>query len=390
MNGPYILFGYAVALILVLVGFWIVRRSIPELRGMRSLSIFILFGVTAVFLLAARNRAPALLSVFGANALLLFGPLYFYVAAAQILGVRARGIRWLSALSIVGAGVLYWSSLVHPQILVRLLVHGVVVGTVFLAAAVHLFRNRDASLRTAVRASAWFAATMAALEFAWMSYPRLVGITPNFEHPDPADAAFSYLAVILALAAVGALSWLSLCVHRAELERAAQTDSLTGLLNRRAFEVVLHRDLQRCHRSGTTLGVMLIDVDYFKKVNDSFGHAVGDRVLRRIGVALTAQVRPSDVLCRYGGEEFVILLRRAGVEDAQAAGERIRSHIERLADLPEGIHVTASIGVAVNLPGESPDELLLRADEALYRSKREGRNLVTLYRSPRRGNLVSM
>jgi len=390
MNGPYMLFGYALALTLVLVGFNIVRRSIPELLGIRRLSMFILFGLTAAFLLASRNRAPALLSVFAANTLLLFGPLYFYAAAAEILAVRARGIQWCSALSAAGVPVMYWFSLIHPQILVRLLVHGVVIGTIFAASAVLLFRNRDASLRTAARASAWFATAMAALEFTWMSYPWVLGMTPSFEHPDPADAAFSYLAMILALAAAGALSWLALCVHRCELEHAAQTDSLTGLLNRGAFEVVLRRDLQRCHRSGASMGVMLIDIDYFKQVNDSFGHAVGDRVLRRIGTTLAAHLRPSDVLSRYGGEEFVVLLREAGVEDAQAAAERIRCDIEGLDDLPERISLTASIGVAVNLPGESPDELLLRADEALYRSKREGRNLVTLYRSPRRGNLVSM
>jgi len=390
MNGPYILFGYAVALVLVLVGFWVVRRSIPELRGIRRLSIFILFGVTAAFLLAARNRTPALLSVFVANSLLLFGPLYFYAAAAEILGVRARGIRWFSALAFAGSAVLYWSSIPHPQILVRLLVHGGVIGTIFVGAAVLLFRNQDASHRTAARASAWFAMAMATLEFAWMSYPWLLGMTPSFEHPDPVDTAFSYLAMILALAAVGALSWLALCVHRVELEHVAQTDSLTGLLNRGAFEAVLRRDLQRCHLSGATLSVMLIDIDYFKQVNDSFGHAVGDRVLRRVSAALASRTRPSDVLSRYGGEEFVVLLRNAGAEDAHAAAERIRSHIEALDDLPEGINLTASIGVAVSLSGESPDELLLRADEALYRSKKEGRNLVTLYRSPRRGNVVSL
>lgn len=390
MDGPYLLFGYALALALVLVGFRIVRRAIPELRGIRRLSIFILFGVTATFLLAARNRAPAVMSVFAGNFLLLFGPLYFYTAAAEILGVRARGLRWLAGLGFAGTAVLYWSSLIHPQIFVRLMVHSVVIGTIFAASALLLFRTQKAPLASAARASAWFAAAMAALEFTWMFYPWILRITPNFEHPDPEDAAFSYLAMLLALASVGALSWLSLCVHRGELEHVAQTDSLTGLLNRGAFEVVLRRDLQRCHRSGSTVAVMLIDLDYFKQVNDSFGHAVGDRVLRRISSALTAHTRPSDVLSRYGGEEFVVLLREAGVDDAHAAAERIRSEVQALEDLPEGVNLTASIGVAVNLPGEAPDELLGRADEALYRSKKEGRNLVTLYCSPRRGNLVSM
>ncbi|HTV81739.1 MAG TPA: GGDEF domain-containing protein [Acidobacteriaceae bacterium] len=390
MDGPYILFGYAVALVLVLIGFAVVRRSVPELRGIRRLSLFILCGIAALFLLAARDRVPALLSLVVANSLLLFGPLFFYAAAAEILGVRARGLRWLTALSIAGVAILFWSSLIHPQILVRLVAHGIIIGTIFVAAAVLLFRNRDVSVGTAARASAWFATVMAALEFAWLSYPWILGIRPNLQHPDPIDAAFSYLAMILALAAVGALSWLSLCVHRRDLEHMAQTDSLTGLLNRGAFEAVLRRDLERCNRSGASIGVMLLDLDYFKQINDSFGHAIGDRVLRRISATLSAGIRPSDVLSRYGGEEFVILLRQSGVEDAQAAAERLRSDVEALEDLPEGIRMTASIGVAVSLPGDSPDGFLLRADEALYRSKKEGRNLVTLYRSPRRGTVVSM
>ncbi|MGA7884173.1 MAG: GGDEF domain-containing protein [Acidobacteriaceae bacterium] len=390
MYAPYILFGYAVALSLVLIGFAVVRRSMPELRGIRPLSMFVVLALIAVFLMAARDHAPALLTLTLANILLLIGPLYFYAATAEILDVRTRGIWWLVLLCLAGIGMEFWYSLVHSRIVVRLFAHGIVVGASFAAASILLFRNRDEPVEIPARASAWFAAVMAALQVAWLCSPWLLHTTPSFLHPDPVDAAFSYLAMVLALASVGALVWLSLCVHRGELQRIAQTDSLTGLLNRGAFEVVLNRDVRRCQRSGTTLAVMLIDLDYFKQVNDSFGHAVGDRVLRRISGALSERIRPSDVLARYGGEEFVILLRESGVEDAHGAAERIRSDIQGLDGLPEGISLTASIGVAVSMPGESPDELLLRADEALYRSKREGRNLVTLYRSPRRSNLASM
>lgn len=390
MYAPYILFGYAVTLALVLIGFAIVRRSIPELRGIHRLSGFVVTAILAVFLLAARNHAPAAISVVLSNSLLLFGPLFIYAAAADILAVPARGLRWLAALSVAGVPGVLWFTSFHPDIRLRLLVHGVVIGGIFAATAGLLFRNQDAGLDTAIRASGWFAAAMAILQVAWLSYPWLLRLTPSFQHPDIIDAAFSYLAMVLAFTVIGALGWLSLCVYRRELERVAQTDSLTGLLNRGAFEVILRRDLRRCDRSGAMVGIMLIDLDYFKQVNDSFGHAVGDRVLRRISAALGARIRPSDVLARYGGEEFVVLLREASVQDAHGAAERIRSGIQSLDDLPEGISLTASIGVAVSMPGESPDELLLRADEALYRSKREGRNLVTMYRSPRRASIVSM
>lgn len=390
MYAPYILFGYAVTLVLMLIGFMIIRRSMPELRGIRPLSIFVCIAVAGVFLMAARNFAPAVLTLALANILLLVGPLYFYAATAEILDVRTRGIRWLVILCLAGVSMEFWYSLIHSLIRIRLLAHGVVVGTCFTASALLLFRNEDESVAFPARASAWFVTAMAVLQFAWLSSPWLLHTQPDFLHPGPLDAGFSYLAMMLALACVATLVWLSLCVHRCELQRMAHSDSLTGLVNRGAFEVILSRDLRRCHRSGTTLGVMLIDLDYFKQVNDSYGHAVGDRVLRRISGALSARIRPTDVLARYGGEEFVVLLRDSGAEDAHGAAERIRSDIQALDGLPDGISLTASIGVAVSMPGESPDELLLRADEALYRSKREGRNLVTLYRSPRRGSLVSM
>lgn len=389
MYAPYILFGYAATLALVLIAFAIIRRSIPELRGIRPLSNFVLVALFGVILLAARNRAPALLTMAFANVLFLIGPLYIYAAAAEILDLRTRGIRWLVGLCVAGVGAQLWYSVIQPRILIRLVIHGVVVGAFFAAAAVLLFRNQDESVEIPARASAWFATTMVALQLAWLSSPWLLHTHPTFFSPDPIDAAFSYLAMLLALASGGALVWLSLCVHRRELQRVAETDSLTGLLNRGAFEVILSRDLRRAHRSGVTLGVLLIDLDYFKQVNDSYGHAVGDRVLRQMSGTLSARIRPSDVLARYGGEEFVILLRASNAEDAQGAAERIRCDVERLDEMPDGIRLTASIGVAVSLPGESPDELLLRADEALYRSKKEGRNLVTLYRSPRRSKLAS-
>jgi diguanylate cyclase (GGDEF)-like protein len=186
--------------------------------------------------------------------------------------------------------------------------------------------------------------------------------------------------MVLGLATVIGLLWLALTVHRQALHKMAQTDSLTSLLNRRAFEEILRRDLLRSDRSGNALGIMLIDLDYFKQVNDSLGHFAGDDVLRRIALVLRDGTRPSDVLARYGGEEFVVLLRNAGVTESMTAAERIRSQIASLGGLPGSVNLTASIGVAVCQAKDTATEFLLRADEALYRSKREGRNLVSLYR----------
>jgi diguanylate cyclase (GGDEF)-like protein len=193
---------------------------------------------------------------------------------------------------------------------------------------------------------------------------------------------------MLGLGNVVALAWLSLSAHRHELEVVAQTDSLTGLLNRGAFEEILRRELKNPASPGWRVALLLIDVDYFKQVNDAHGHLVGDDVLRRIGAALRLGIRPSDVLARFGGEEFVILLHDACLESAEEVAERLRGDIAALDDLPQRVSLTASFGVAASVLGESATEFLLRADEALYRSKREGRNLVRVDRGGRRMAVV--
>lgn len=389
MYTPYIMFGYAVSLALCLLGFFIIHRTVPEVRGTRPLSLFLLCGLAAVILVGARRIVPSPVGVVVANFLFVLGTVCFYAAAAEILAVPPRLLRWLAALPFLSLPVFYWAA-IHPNLRLRLLAHCAGVGISYLAAAILLFRHRDAELRPALRPAAWLVTSMVAVQVAWTLYPWVFRVHLNYFYPDPIIAAFSYLSMMIAVASGVALMWLSLSAHRNQLRHTAQTDSLTGLLNRGAFESILRRELQRARRSGASHGVLLIDLDYFKQVNDSFGHHVGDHVLRRISAALTIGTRPSDVLARYGGEEFVVLLRQSGMDESRAAAERIRLDIAALSDLPQHISLTVSIGVATSLPGESPDEFLLRADEALYRSKREGRNLVTMYRKPRSGSVVSV
>lgn len=161
-------------------------------------------------------------------------------------------------------------------------------------------------------------------------------------------------------------------------ERGAKIDVLTGLPNRRYFDEVLSIERPR-RRSNDSLGILMIDIDHFKILNDRFGHATGDRVLRAVAGAIAQGVRAEDTPARYGGEEFAVLLRRASAEQAIEVGERIRNLVVRLHPASLGIDepVTVSIGVAVSgsdqiaIPG-----LVERADQALYRAKRLGRDRV--------------
>lgn len=167
---------------------------------------------------------------------------------------------------------------------------------------------------------------------------------------------------------------------RESLRRQSLLDPLTGLFNRRYFDETLKRELVRARRKAMPLSLLVLDIDHFKRVNDSFGHAAGDAVLRTIAQQIRAWVREGDVACRYGGEEFVILLPECGVEVSTGRAERLRAAIESTLPHADGSgpeRVTASFGVA-EYPshGGDAEALFWAADKALYRAKQLGRNRV--------------
>jgi two-component system cell cycle response regulator len=162
------------------------------------------------------------------------------------------------------------------------------------------------------------------------------------------------------------------------MRELATTDQLTGLGNRHLFFELATRYLARAEREGRVLCMLVADVDHFKQVNDQHGHALGDRVLRAVGDVLRASSRKGDLVARFGGEEFVLLMPNCGAEDALAKAEKIRRDCEQLD--ASGVRLTISIGVACFDPGdpESLDSLFGRADKALYDAKRLGRNRVIM------------
>jgi diguanylate cyclase (GGDEF)-like protein len=154
------------------------------------------------------------------------------------------------------------------------------------------------------------------------------------------------------------------------------TDGLTGLLNHRAFQERLGEEMQRAHRHGTALSLIMADVDHFKHYNDDHGHQAGDRMLREVAQALTEIARSYDSVARYGGEEFAVILPGSDAESATAIAERMRMRVARLHR--GGFNVTASFGVGSFSPGAPTQEALIaHADKALFASKQRGRDRVT-------------
>ena len=165
--------------------------------------------------------------------------------------------------------------------------------------------------------------------------------------------------------------------NEATIQELMHTDPLTGVGNRRRLDEALVTEIARSQQQGTVLCLLMTDLDHFKEVNDRYDHAVGDEVLKRFAVLLGDYCRQGDLVTRFGGEEFVLLLPDADLESAVACAERIRQRLESQPLVPSVGRMTASFGVAMLAHDEESADLLRRADQALYRSKKEGRNRVT-------------
>jgi diguanylate cyclase len=173
---------------------------------------------------------------------------------------------------------------------------------------------------------------------------------------------------------------------RDELEHTrlqVSIDALTGLKNRRAFDATLQESCSQANKPAAALSLLLIDIDHFKDVNDTYGHLIGDKVIRSVGTLLSANIKGKDTVARIGGEEFAVLLPETPLANAERVGEVLRTAVERSrltrADTGETVgRVTVSIGVAAYQPGESTENFLERADKALYLSKKAGRNRVSV------------
>ena len=188
----------------------------------------------------------------------------------------------------------------------------------------------------------------------------------------------NFIVFMLVVLATIVLTNMMVSFYQKKLAFMATIDHLTQLMNRQAFEMFSLNMLADSRRSHTSLAVMMIDIDHFKKVNDTYGHAAGDKVLQEVAAILKNTVREADLVCRWGGEEFVVFLHKCAVADAERIAEQLRSKVA--AQLYEyelyHLNVTLSIGIASYRHDEGLQEVMARADGALYLAKDTGRNRV--------------
>ncbi|MDQ2105820.1 GGDEF domain-containing protein [Azospirillum sp. C340-1] len=354
---------------------WRVHRHITALAYWAGGA---LVGACGLALIALYGVWPAALVVPLANAL---------VASTYVLnwfGVRSfagRPIPWRSGLAVLAAMTAgnMWFVVIENDVTARILIASTGFCGLLLLAALELWRMEPADrLRRAQRVTAMvfllhalFVAGRAVLT-AWSEPVSSILV------PDPVQSA-SFLESILAITAWG-FGFLSMTSERlqADLDRIATIDPLTGALNRRAFMSHAERELLRAQRSGAPLTLLLLDLDRFKRVNDTFGHLAGDALLRRFSEIVSARLRRTDLFGRYGGEEFCLLLPDTDQIGAAALAEALRRDVAaRPLDFQgQEIAATVSIGIAACHGGEPLDAALAAADRALYRAKHNGRNQV--------------
>ena len=195
-------------------------------------------------------------------------------------------------------------------------------------------------------------------------------MTPNHNNPPPATGQCA--------TPDSCATRLELARQIAELESRVTTDALTGLWNRAHFDHIIEKELDRSLRHRQPLSLILLDIDNFKRINDAFGHQVGDRVLRELAIVANSAIRSSDALFRWGGEEFAVLFEGMPLDEARQLCEQLRARVQAIdcTEFAPGWSMTISAGVTERTGLAHHEKLVSRADALLYEAKRAGRNRI--------------
>lgn len=350
----------------------------------RALSFFVygqFLRALGMLLISFRGIIPLLLSAHVGNILVYIGIALEIFAFTLISPSRFRLTEPLIAVVVTGALLFASIDFLYPDQAVAktryVLVSSLVISSLYALGGLSLF---GATCSSRLRKGLGAIFIVLALCFLGRLHPSFAHgmniFTPGLIQ------SLTFVAILIATIVCG-IGFMLLMHEAADkaLRLAATTDALTGLANRRRFNEVLNTEFFRLKRSGAPLSLIILDVDYFKRFNDRYGHVQGDECLRAIGQAIKASVhRPPDLAARFGGEEFVVIAPETGANGALALAERIRHAVTRLEipheDNTAAPHVTASLGVATRYASEleTPESLVELADQALYQAKHSGRN----------------
>lgn len=363
------------------------REILPQLQSSALVwrrGTLLLAGACVFF--ASINKIPVRLGLLSADALLLAGTTCYWYALRQFFHRRPHWRIHLPALlGIAGVGI---SIFLLPSYKWRQLAITLALLAIFAGSAITLWppaQDRGRSRRVLLGMFA-VATLFVLLRLLALLYADLPQNGELFAPPQPVNALTPLIIVLLP--SIGTTAFLLMCAERLKrrLERAASTDYLTSLPNRRTLAEQGKRGFSTARASGRGYAVAVIDIDYFKRINDAHGHEIGDEALKHVAGLLRRHCRGDELPTRQGGEEFVVLLDNIDAQNALLAGERLRGCVEAHPYRQGGIElpITVSIGIALRDDGDDHfDRLLSRADAALYQAKAGGRNRVMLADTPR-------
>jgi len=359
------------------VGFILYAREHKEFGGLRLFGVANFCVAASTLLIGLRGQIPDAFSILGGNLLIVVALIAYYEA---VIRFRNRptppGWFWGVVLT-VHAGVVGWFSMATPSLTGRVVWASLLLMIFAFAVVRALMRHQEKGLERGY--------LFTAIPFMLMGLVALFRLVLTLTTPQPDDLmamgtphALTFLSTELAMigSAFGFV-WVASTRLRIELETQARIDPLTQVFNRLVLDEVLTRDLAFARRSGEPLAVLMADIDHFKELNDRFGHQAGDRALRGVAQTIKQHLRPYDVVIRYGGEEFLIVLPNTQGEQAVEVAEKLKEAVAQQVQTADATPIRISMGVTTYDPAkDSWDTLIGRADAAMYGAKHKGRDCV--------------
>ncbi|MGE8472737.1 MAG: diguanylate cyclase domain-containing protein [Paraburkholderia hospita] len=362
--------------LMALVMFSLGRGFPANIRGVGHWASGALIVSMSAILLALRGGIGDWLSIVVANVGLILGTGLWLIGSQLFYGLRPSR-RFVALLLVIGVIAMSWMTWVHPSVAGRTLCMSAILTATFGMNSLTMLRFGKSSNTALYVGSMQLVQTVAtAARGISMFVPAWA--SAGLFAPDFIQKIYLITSALMSLTVTVGLLFVAMDRLRNQLERQSFMDPLTGLLNRRAFLSAHQQEREKTMRTGGLLSLMLIDLDHFKQVNDTYGHATGDRILIDFAKRVADLLPAPGHVARWGGEEFAVLLPRVLPDEARDHAERIRQRVAQKDDatLPG---YTCSIGVACMAASDATIEQLARdADEALYNAKRGGRNCVQL------------
>lgn len=359
--------------------FFAMKRSYPALRGIKTIAISFLLGIPGAFLVASWGLMPRVLTITVAYSFMFASFIFLYRGILRFIGSR-RTIVFPLTVSFISITILFYTSQIQENLTVRVLAISLTIALVRGLIAVELLR-KSPSFTTATTMRL-FAASMAFFAAATVQC-GISAIVSGGPQTAIEVRSFSAMLLFLGLISVCVTGLFVLMLSSGELIARSRDeslkDSLSGAFNRRGIEAKLDAELKHLERNKHRLSVALIDVDYFKAINDVQGHAAGDAALRDVAEAIASHLRGRDYLGRYGGDEFLLILPNTPCSIALAVTERLNRAVTNLHLTAGTAPLTLSIGITEAVPHDDAASLLARADKALYQAKSDGRNCRRVY-----------